>query len=569
MHNARPGNPPPNPYPQAHDQRGQYGYAQPPQDGYGQSGYGPAQDTQRLHGAQGSQGGQSGAPAPADRSAAPTAPHSRRLKKKKKKGKGRRGLITTSLVLVSALGLGLVGVGVAKPHLVTDLFSTPDRQSPAPTAPAEPPPAAVLAAAAADAPMPTTAGLSAVLGPLMTGTALGSHVSASVVDLHTGEVLFELDPTEMITPASNTKLVTAAAVLATRGPTYRITTRVVAGPNPGEVVLIGAGDATLGVNSKKFYEGAPQLDTLAAQVKKAMGATPITKVITDGSLFAGSNTGPGWSSDAPQEGNVSRITALMINGARTDIKDREMPFNRYSNPEKAAGEAFAKLLGLPASAVVKGVAPAAPATDPAAQPSAGASAAPVAIVPGLELGAVQSAPLLRQIEQMLTESDNTLAEMLAHQVALARGKPASFEGASAAIEEVVTELGLDPAQSNLSDGSGMSSRNKISPKLLTALLVKAAGGDHPQLADFFNGLPVAGWSGTMLPRFGKVKNAYGLVRAKSGTLDGVNSLSGVLQTADGRMLAFAVLADGVTAGRYPAQDALDKIVAAIASCGCR
>ncbi|MBV1853424.1 D-alanyl-D-alanine carboxypeptidase/D-alanyl-D-alanine endopeptidase [Catellatospora tritici] len=548
MHNPWPGNTQPEPYPQGYDQRGSYGYEQ------------AAQDTQRLPGAP---GGPGGAPAPTERSA---APHNRRLKKKKKKS--RRGLLATSLVLVSALGLGLVGVGLAKPSLVADLLSTPGWQSPSPTASAEPAPAAVLAAAAADAPMPTTAGLTAVLGPLVTGTALGSHISASVVDLHTGQVLYELDPTEMITPASNTKLVTAASVLATRGPTYRITTRVVAGPNPGEVVLIGAGDATLGVNSKKFYEGAAQLDTLAAQVKKAMGTTPITKVITDGSLFPGSETGPGWSSDAPQEGNVSKITALMINGARTDIKDREMPFNRYTNPERAAGEAFAKLLGLPAGAVAKGVAPAAPAADPAAQPSTAASAAPVAILPGVQLGAVQSAPLLRQIEQMLTESDNTLAEMLAHQVALAKGKPGSFVGASAAMEEVVTELGLDPAQIDLSDGSGMSGRNKISPKQLTALLVKAASGDHAQLADFFNGLPVAGWSGTMLPRFAKVKTAYGLVRAKSGTLDGVNSLSGVLQTADGRMLAFAVLADNVPGGRYPAQDALDKIAAALASCGC-
>lgn len=496
---------------------------------------------------------------------APAGPANRRLKTKRK---SRRGLLLTVLTLVVTLGAGLVGVAVLKPDLVSGLLAAPDWQSPSAAPPAEPAAVPVLAALA-DAPTPTAAQVKKLLDPLVIGTALGGHVSVSVVDVETGQVLYERAPTDMITPASNTKLVTAAAVLATRGPEYRITTRVVAGANPGEVVLIGAGDATLGVSSKKFYQGAAQLDELAAQVTKAMGDTKITKVITDGSLFTGPITGPGWDSDAPQEGNVSKITALMINGARTDIKDKVMPFNRYTDPERAAGDAFAKLLGLTGSS--KGKAPAAagqPVTSGAAAPSGSAApAGPPAA--GTELGAVRSAPVLRQVEQMLTESDNTLAEMLAHQAALAKGKPGSFAGAAAAMEEVLTELGLDPQQSDLLDGSGMSSSNKISPQVLTGLLVKAANDAGTPLADFFNGLPVGGWSGTMLERFGKSKAGYGVVRAKSGTLTGVNSLSGVVQTADGRLLAFAALADQVPVGRDIAQPALDKIAAALAGCGCR
>ncbi|MFC7756887.1 D-alanyl-D-alanine carboxypeptidase/D-alanyl-D-alanine-endopeptidase [Catellatospora bangladeshensis] len=258
----------------------------------------------------------------------------------------------------------------------------------------------------------------------------------------------------------------------------------------------------------------------------------------------------------------------MINGARTGLKDRKTPFERYNDPERAAGDAFAKLLGVPASAVAKGKAP---AGTGGGQVAASASAAPSAAAgppaPGTELGAVRSAPLLRQVEQMLIESDNTLAETLARQVALAKGKPASFAGAAEALEEVVAELGLDPAQSTLHDGSGMSAGNKLTPRILTSLLVKAYGGGTV-LGDFFNGLPVGGWSGTMTERFGKSTTGFGVVRAKSGTLNGVNSLSGVVETADGRLLAFAVLADKVPIGMYPAQELLDKIPAAMATCGC-
>ncbi|MEU8081505.1 D-alanyl-D-alanine carboxypeptidase/D-alanyl-D-alanine-endopeptidase [Catellatospora citrea] len=554
-----------------------YGSAQVPQ-GQASPGYGAAQVPQGQYGsAPVPQGpgaaagfgvppaGQSAQPRPAEygRPAGQGEPSPAGAKAGKPK-KRRKGVLVTVLALVVALGAGLGGVAVFKPDLMSNLLAAPDWQSPSAAPPAEPAAAPVLAALTG-APVPDAALLKEALDPLIDGSPLGSNVSASVVDVGTGEVLYERTPTAMITPASNTKLVTAAAVLSTRGPDYRIVTRVVAGPNPGEVVLIGAGDATLGVTSKKFYEGAPQLDDLAAQVKKAMGTTPITKVITDGSLFTGPVTSPDWPSDTLSEGTVSRITALMINGTRSNLKQQVMPFTWYSDPERAAGDAFAKLLGLTTSG--KGKAPETAATGSAAPSAPGSAAGPPA--PGTELGSVRSAPLLRQVEQMLTESDNTLAEALARQVALAKGQPASFAGAVAAMEQVVTELGLDATQSDLLDGSGMSPKNKISPKVLTDLLVKAAGGTDSHLSDFFNGLPVAGWSGTMGARFAKSKAGFGVVRAKSGTLNGVNALSGVVQTADGRLLAFAVLADGVPVDRDTAQNALDKIAAAIAVCGCR
>ncbi len=171
---------------------------------------------------------------------------------------------------------------------------------------------------------------------------------------------------------------------------------------------------------------------------------------------------------------------------------------------------------------------------------------------------------------MLAQSDNTVAEAMARQVAIAQGLPATFDGAAEAMTRVLTLWGLPADEFHIADASGYSHENQLAPSVLTSLLVRAASGKYPALAQIFDLLPVAGWSGTVTSRFGKpdTANARGMVRAKTGTLDGVNSISGVVQTADGAVLAFSVLAMDVPVRSSLAPEALDRIVAKIASCGC-
>jgi D-alanyl-D-alanine carboxypeptidase/D-alanyl-D-alanine-endopeptidase (penicillin-binding protein 4) len=456
--------------------------------------------------------------------------------------------------ILAVLLVGLAFLGAAGWRIYT---TNPRFAKPAEVAAPEIVPGPVLGQLAG-ATLPNPATLRPGLDPLVTGSILGPHVNVSIVDLRTGQVIYERNPADSAIPASNMKMVTALAVLATRGPAYRITTQAVAGANPGEVVLVGAGDATLSVDANGYYVGAGRLDDLAAQVTKALGGVAPTKVIVDGSVYSGPLLGPAWEPDAQEQGFTSKISGLMINGARIDPTKHTSPFKRHPDAEIAAGEAFAKLLGLPPTAVSKGTAPAPTATQ-GATPG-----------PGQALGSVRSAPMIRQIEQMLAESDNTLAETLARQVALAKGLPGSFEGGAQAVTQVLTELGLPAGQFHIADGSGYSTENRLSPNVLTGLLVRAADGKHAALAGVFNVMPVAGWSGSMDYRFAKPEstNAQGMVRAKSGTLHSVNSISGVMQTADGALLAFAVLAEDVPTWQYPAQDALDRIVAKVASCGC-
>ncbi|GIE34186.1 hypothetical protein Ait01nite_072310 [Actinoplanes italicus] len=481
--------------------------------------------------------------------------------------KTRRGLRTKLVVAVVVLVAmaGAVGI-VVRPGPVDgwlDALSGEPTSTPTPAATTpEPSPTPVLVAAEADGSAPDPVAVKAALDPLVNAKELGPTVHVQVVDVASDTILYERNPTKPTTPASTTKVLTAATVLAARGPAYRLETRVVAGANPGEVVIIGGGDASLAVreSDKDLFPGAARLDDLAAQVKKALGGTKPTRVLVDTSLFEGPETATGWDAGDIPGGQVARIQSLMTNAGRIEPVHNEFGGDpRSGDPALAAGKAFAKMIGVSQSAVRRGTAGPAPT----------ASAA-TTWTPGAELGKVQSPPLVQVVDWMLQQSDNVLAEVLGRQVALAAGKEASFTGAAEAMGDKLTELGLPAEQAKLFDASGLSTRNGITPTLLVQTLALAAGGRQPALGNMFNGLPVAGWSGTLETRFATPSDnetAQGVVRAKTGSLSGVNTLAGVLITREQRVLAFAIMAKG-GADATTARSALDEVVARLVACGC-
>jgi D-alanyl-D-alanine carboxypeptidase/D-alanyl-D-alanine-endopeptidase (penicillin-binding protein 4) len=319
-------------------------------------------------------------------------------------------------------------------------------------------------------------------------------------------------------------------------------------------VLIGGGDPTLAVSAtNQEFPGSARLDRLAAQVKKALGGVPPTRVLIDTTLYSGPATAVGWDSDViTPGGQVAKIQSLMTNAGRIrPVHHESGPDPRYADPAISAGKAFARQLGVTA-AVTRDKAPATAAADP--------SAAPGAVVPGQELGRVQSPPLVQVVDWMLQQSDNVLAEALARQVALAGGKEPSFDGAAGAMIAKLGELGLPTDETTLSDGSGLSRRNDISPKALTDVLALAAGGRQPAVSGLFGGLPVAGWSGTLRSRF----VTPNLNRVGQGV---VRAMAGALITKDGRLLVFAIMANG-SADAAAARAGLDRIAARLVSCGC-
>ncbi|WSR85084.1 D-alanyl-D-alanine carboxypeptidase/D-alanyl-D-alanine-endopeptidase [Streptomyces erythrochromogenes] len=392
--------------------------------------------------------------------------------------------------------------------------------------------------AAAAAPSDT---LAARLKPLLADPALGTARTASVVDTATGQVLYESGARDAMTPASTVKIATAAAVLAALGPEHRIRTTVVPGATPGQVVLVGGGDPSLTAKKKSPAGSGGSLVALAAdaaQALKAAGTDTVTLGYDD-SLYTGPVRHP-----IGVNPNIAPVTALAADEGRPD-DSTSGPVDRTGDPAGAAARAFRTLL---AERGIKVTA------EPArAKPAAGAQ--PLAVT--------QSTPVAGLVERMLTNSDNDIAEALARQTALASGQPASFEGAEKAVAARLAGLGIDMTGSRFADGSGLNRADKVSAGLLTGLLAKAADPQHPELRPVLTGLPVAGFTGTLRGRNAGTSPAAGLVRAKTGTLTGVNSLSGTVVDSTGRLLAFAFLTAN-SPGPEGAEKGLDKLAAAVA-----
>jgi D-alanyl-D-alanine carboxypeptidase/D-alanyl-D-alanine-endopeptidase (penicillin-binding protein 4) len=93
--------------------------------------------------------------------------------------------------------------------------------------------------------VPSSAGLAAAVTAALADPVLAPGLAVSVVDTEDGRTLYERGASQSLIPASTAKILTAAAVLTALPPDLRLTTRVVAGAAPGEVVLVGGGDPTL------------------------------------------------------------------------------------------------------------------------------------------------------------------------------------------------------------------------------------------------------------------------------------------------------------------------------------
>lgn len=462
---------------------------------------------------------------------------------------------TAAVLLLGGLGYAVADAYDVVPGVLTVRPEpTPPPPFPDPPGAQDPttPPDDVLPALDESAPLPDRDALAAALAPLLADPALGPDVSASVVDVRTGEPLLASDAGTPREPASTVKLFTAAAAIDRLGGRRTLTTTVVPGASE-EVVLVGSGDVLLGAGpgDPDAVRGRAGLADLAADTAAALAAQgrTSTAVRVDDSLFADDRMGPGWTRLDVDLGFVAPITSIAVDAGRTT----DEPYApRVADPALAAGAAFAEQLRAAGVTVVGDV------TRGTAPPDA-----PV-------LAAVQSAPVTEIAGYLLRASDNTVAEAVARLVALDAGLPATFAGSARAVTETVAGLGVDVTGVTLTDGSGLSDGATVPAVALTDLLVTAAGDTHEHLRPVLTTLPVAGLSGTLLDRFSgdAAAGALGTARAKTGSLRGVTTLAGTVPSADGRLLAFAVLADDVPATE-PARRAVDAVVAALAGCGCR
>ncbi|MFJ4571305.1 D-alanyl-D-alanine carboxypeptidase/D-alanyl-D-alanine-endopeptidase [Streptomyces sp. NPDC088846] len=414
---------------------------------------------------------------------------------------------------------------------------TPSGPEPAPSArPVLAPLSAAVDNAAPDArgnPDGAAADLRTTLGPLLKAPALGTVRTAVVIDTATGERLYGQGSDTPMTPASTVKIATSVAALSALGPGHRIATTVQASPDSRSVTLVGGGDPTL---------DKAALRALAADTARALKGRGVKKVrlAYDTSRYSG----PAQHPIGPNE-NIAPVSALMTDEGRLDSSDSG-PAPRSDDPAGDTARTFAALLD--DAGIATG-------PDPVSGRPAGGSR-PVA--------RHLSVPLSALVERALTNSDNDIAEALARQTALAAGEPADFAGGRRAVTAQLRKLHLPLKGADFADGSGLNRKDKVTAGLLAGLLARAADPDHPELRPVLTGLPVAGFSGTLSGRYTEKSAGTGLIRAKTGTLTGVNSLAGTVVDRQGRLLAFAFLASGTTSPSE-AQSSLDALATGLAA----
>ncbi|MFO0585690.1 MAG: D-alanyl-D-alanine carboxypeptidase/D-alanyl-D-alanine-endopeptidase [Anaeromyxobacter sp.] len=438
-------------------------------------------------------------------------------------------------------------------------------------------------------------------GPLST-----ARLGVLVADAATGEVLLGKDADVLLNPASNVKLVTTAAALARLGPGFRFDTEFLVdpaqagSPSPRALYVRGKGDPTLVTE---------RLWAIAGELAHA-GIKRIGDVVLDDGYFDAERVGPGFDQEDGDRSYLAPAGALSFNWNTVAIyvAPGERRGARARVELEPASDLFAvevrAVTGAPRGArrvkvsssftggrqriVVEGQVPAGSRTqvvwrridEPALY--LGHSLARLLELRGVKVtgrirtgqapaGArlvhVASSDTLAEVVRRLNKtSNNFVAEQLLKTLgAEVKGAPGSWPKGVAAVEEFLAEAGVPRGGYVMKNGSGLNDANRFSARQLVTVL-RAMYARFPLAAEYVASLPVAGRDGTLRFRLDGTEAADRL-RAKTGTLENVTSLSGYVQTAGGRTLAFAVLANDFSGRASGAARGVDAIAGALAASG--
>lgn len=340
-----------------------------------------------------------------------------------------------------------------------------------------------------------------------------------------GPVHYSRQPTLGLIPASTLKLLTTAAALDQFGPDKRFTTDVRAGAPPAadgtvnDLYLVGGGDPLLSTAEFASDGGfmgqarrSTSIEALADRVVAA-GVRRVGRILGDESRYDSERLVPSWNPRYIANFDISPLSALVVNKAFTQ---ENPPAVATSPPAHAASVLAAQLR---ARSVTVG--------------DTGAARAPAGTT---RVASIESAPLKDIVAEILENSDNLAAELLVKEMGMTPGVPGTTTAGLAAIDERLGRLaGVSPEEVDAADGSGLDRSDTVS----CAVLQRVVATGPPGLSE---GLPVAGRNGTLFRRFLNTP-AAGKVRAKTGSLEGVAGLSGVVTGNGGRTVAFSLIAN--------------------------
>lgn len=375
-------------------------------------------------------------------------------------------------------------------------------------------------------------------------------LQAVVLNAETGEVLFDRGAEVPAATASVMKSLTAAAALESIGPTYQLSTKVFVDPtNTAKLSLVGGGDITLSktaTGTESIYKGAPKLSSLVAQVRAwatSNGITQINEINLDSTLFPGSGWESSWQRQGQVNGWISEVTALQLDGDRTLPNEFTSP--KTGSPVISAGEQFKLELG-----------------DLALNATFSQGSTPPTFV---EIAMVQSQPMSQWISNILLTSENLQTEALGKIVAIEVGQTGNFDSLDAAYKEILAPTELDFTGVSVRDASGLSSLNSVTP-LFMAELMRKVDAEYGELGVLKTSLAVAGKTGSLASRFkDDIADAAGKISAKSGFIDDVHTLNGIINAEDGTTLTFTIYAlDDVGSD---VRLAIDTLATAFYRCG--
>jgi len=420
-----------------------------------------------------------------------------------------------------------------------------------------------------------------------------------IVDPERGDTLYSHNAGKLFMPASNQKILTGAVALELLGPDFRFSTTAMAdgpvqdGVIQGNLRLVGTGDPSA---SDHMMEDAMRPMRAMAESLATRGITRITgALVSGGDAFPDATLGFGWSWDDLDFAYSAGVDELFFNEgfmridviggatAGAPVSARVRPMRSFPRVRVVARTVAARAAGEPrprararhdstdaGGIIVDGEIAAGDSASIALtfrdQRRAYLEALREALAergiavdsgvtatswmpsdtlvqpepPGIALFSIVSPPLREVLQAFEKPSQNQIGEILLKSLGRSRTGVGSADSGARVVRDQLQAWGARPDGFVIRDGSGLSRHNVVTPETLVLVLDAMRKSAHGDV--FMAALPIAGVDGTIRNRM-RGTAAQGNLRAKTGTLDMVRSLSGYVTTPSGRTMLFSVLAN--------------------------
>lgn len=372
--------------------------------------------------------------------------------------------------------------------------------------------------------------------PAARGTVAGILVERG------GAPVISMNAERALTPASLTKILTTSAALLSFGPLHRFETRVVASVKPaagvvaGDLILIGGGDPAFVTEAygrerflpsaddpapiPVFTSGFSTVEDLADAVRRA-GVTRVTgDLLVDESWFDRERTQRGWLPTYQKRNSVEvgNLSAMTVNEGVTDVKATLPAADPAGSAAGLLRAALAKRGVSIAGGTLHGLAP--------------RNAAKIAGVPSPTV-----ADLVFYTNRW---SVNYPPEMLLKAMGARFGGAGTTEAGVKVLVRTLQKARIPLDGLQLSDGSGLSIQNRITPRTIAAVIRRSLDDQTPAGAAIRESLPVAGGPGTLLKRM-RTGPAAGNLRGKTAFIKGVRGMAGWVNGLDGQPIVYVTL----------------------------